>query len=65
MLGALDDKIAANERIAKAAFELAQSLGRAVLTSRDRLVQRTFGELGQLFDGPHATPTRRSDGPYF
>ncbi|GFG78459.1 hypothetical protein MPRG_17350 [Mycobacterium paragordonae] len=65
VLGALDDKIAANERIAKAAFELAQSLGRAVLTSRDRLVQRTFGELGQLFDGPHATPTRRSDGPYF
>ena len=25
----------------------------------------TFGSLGQLFDGPHATPTRRSEGPYF
>jgi type I restriction enzyme S subunit len=25
----------------------------------------TFGELGEFFDGPHATPTRRSDGPYF
>src|SRR2546429_9978027 len=23
------------------------------------------GELGQIFDGPHATPTRRSEGPYF
>lgn len=25
----------------------------------------TIAGLGQLFDGPHATPTRRSDGPYF
>lgn len=25
----------------------------------------TWGDLGQLFDGPHATPTRREDGPYF
>jgi len=24
-----------------------------------------FGDLGQLFDGPHATPTRQSQGPYF
>lgn len=25
----------------------------------------TFGDLGHLFDGPHATPTRRKEGPYF
>jgi type I restriction enzyme S subunit len=25
----------------------------------------TFGDLGQIFDGPHATPERRSSGPYF
>jgi type I restriction enzyme, S subunit len=25
----------------------------------------TIGDLGELFDGPHATPTRRSEGPYF
>jgi type I restriction enzyme S subunit len=24
-----------------------------------------FGDLGHLFDGPHATPTRQSQGPYF
>jgi type I restriction enzyme S subunit len=29
------------------------------------LIQKKFGALGDLFDGPHATPTRRSDGPYF
>jgi type I restriction enzyme S subunit len=25
----------------------------------------TFGELGQLFDGPHATPNRTDRGPFF
>jgi type I restriction enzyme, S subunit len=25
----------------------------------------TFGDLGQIFDGPHATPERKSSGPYF
>ncbi len=25
----------------------------------------TLGDLGQLFDGPHATPTRIAEGPYF
>lgn len=25
----------------------------------------TFGDLGQLFDGPHATPKRMDSGPYF
>ncbi|GAA2197079.1 restriction endonuclease subunit S [Sinomonas flava] len=30
----------------------------------DRLAT-TWGEIGELFDGPHATPKRMSDGPYF
>ena len=25
----------------------------------------TIGEIGTLYDGPHATPTRRTEGPYF
>lgn len=29
------------------------------------MIPTTFGQLGALFDGPHATPTRRDDGPYF
>ena len=28
-------------------------------------VNITFGELGELFDGPHATPKRTDVGPYF
>ncbi|OBH30754.1 hypothetical protein A5692_18755 [Mycobacterium sp. E342] len=29
------------------------------------LCSMKFGDLGELFDGPHATPTRRAEGPYF
>lgn len=29
------------------------------------LIRTKVGALGDLFDGPHATPTRRSTGPYF
>lgn len=29
------------------------------------LQSMTWGDLGQLFDGPHATPKRMSEGPYF
>ncbi|MFD6175864.1 MULTISPECIES: restriction endonuclease subunit S [unclassified Isoptericola] len=29
------------------------------------LVEMSFGDLGDLFDGPHATPVRRQSGPYF
>lgn len=32
------------------------------MTDRSNL---TFGELGELFDGPHATPKREDTGPYF
>jgi type I restriction enzyme, S subunit len=28
-------------------------------------VEMAFGDLGDLFDGPHATPVRRETGPYF
>jgi type I restriction enzyme, S subunit len=31
----------------------------------DDLLRMTFGDLGSLFDGPHATPTRRAEGPFF
>lgn len=65
MLGALDDKIAASERSAQTAFDLAQSMVRMTIDASAGLVQKRFGDLGQLFDGPHATPTRLSSGPYF
>ncbi|MEU6831033.1 restriction endonuclease subunit S [Nocardia beijingensis] len=29
------------------------------------LLRMNFGDLGSIFDGPHATPTRRTEGPFF
>lgn len=29
------------------------------------MTRMTWSDLGELFDGPHATPTRQSHGPYF
>lgn len=28
-------------------------------------IRTTVGQLGELFDGPHATPVRRDEGPFF
>jgi type I restriction enzyme S subunit len=66
VLGALDDKVAANERVGNVAMKLSHSLVLRVIGSTGtELIRTNFGELGELFDGPHATPTRRSEGPYF
>ncbi|ONM47294.1 hypothetical protein B0T44_08590 [Nocardia donostiensis] len=29
------------------------------------MLHTTFGNLGEIYDGPHATPTRLASGPYF
>jgi type I restriction enzyme S subunit len=69
VLGAMDAKIVVNERLARTAFELADSLFLDVMRSTDNRkperVRIRFGDLGKLFDGPHATPTRCAAGPYF
>ncbi len=66
VLTALDDKIASNERVARDAFALAHVMALGVIRSAGTALQiRKFGDLGELFDGPHATPTRCAEGPYF
>lgn len=67
VLGALDDKIDANEKSASIAFDLAHSMVLELLnrSSGAGSLPTTFGRLGGLFDGPHATPTRCTEGPYF
>lgn len=67
LLGALDDKIAATDKAAQVAFALAHSIVLEVLHTDNGMggMSTTFGLLGDLFDGPHATPTRCSEGPYF
>ena len=61
VLGALDDKIAVNGRIAAVSLELA----RASYISSSPSEQQTIGSLAQVFDGPHATPQKVADGPWF
>jgi type I restriction enzyme, S subunit len=69
VLSALDDQINANTRVSDAAFELAHLLALKAIQATgagtsDRVCTK-LGDLGDLFDGPHATPTRCAEGPYF
>lgn len=61
VLGALDDKIAVNERIAETALELAQA--RYALSPAT--AQTRIGDIATVFDGPHATPQKTQSGPWF
>ncbi|MFL4906033.1 hypothetical protein ACJ6WF_23365 [Streptomyces sp. MMS24-I2-30] len=61
ILGALDDKIAVNERIAAVSLELAKASYLSARPSEPRVI----GSLAQVFDGPHATPKKVAEGPWF
>ncbi|MEU5482822.1 hypothetical protein [Streptomyces mirabilis] len=61
VLGALDDKIAVNERIAETAMELAKARYSRVPAT----AQTTIREIAAVFDGPHATPVKTQHGPWF
>ena len=63
LLGALDDKIAVNDRIALASRELntLKYLRAVELGARSTQI----GEIAELFDGPHATPKKTESGPWF
>lgn len=61
VLGALDDKITVNERIAETAMDLAQArYALAPATAQTRI-----GDVAAVFDGPHATPQKTPHGPWF
>ncbi|WEO94643.1 restriction endonuclease subunit S [Streptomyces sp. FXJ1.172] len=62
LLGALDDKIAHNERIRETALNLASACYEAAGTSSE---PELIGDFADLFDGPHATPQKTQTGPWF
>ncbi|WP_284347707.1 restriction endonuclease subunit S [Streptomyces atroolivaceus] len=62
VLGALDDKIALNERIRQTALSLAGACYESVGIGNEPEV---LGDLAELFDGPHATPHKTPTGPWF
>lgn len=61
VLGALDDKIAVNERIAETALALAKA-HMGVVEYSDPLC---ISDVADVFDGPHATPKKTTEGPWF
>ncbi|BFO14202.1 hypothetical protein SHKM778_05900 [Streptomyces sp. KM77-8] len=62
VLGALDGKIAHNERMRDTALSLADAFYESSATSP---VPELIGDLAELFDGPHATPHKTETGPWF
>jgi len=63
VLRSLDEKIAVNNNIAKVARDLS-SLEYQLATQAGTATS-SVGDLAEIFDGPHATPTKTATGPYF
>ena len=63
VLGALDDKIAVNDRIVRASRKLiALEYTHAISSGAHSVI---IGKIASLFDGPHATPKKTDSGPWF
>ncbi|GHF31879.1 restriction endonuclease subunit S [Streptomyces griseoluteus] len=62
VLGALDDKIALNERIRETTLGLARACYEESGAGGEPEFIR---DLAELFDGPHATPQKTETGPWF
>jgi type I restriction enzyme S subunit len=63
LLGALDDKIAVNDRMVATSHELMTALYLEALSSGVR--PKKIGEIADVYDGPHATPAKTESGPWF
>lgn len=61
VLGALDDKIAINERICDTSIQIAK----VHFEAAGPTLSVPLGDVAAIFDGPHATPTKTENGPWF
>ncbi|MFE3628253.1 restriction endonuclease subunit S [Streptomyces goshikiensis] len=61
VLSALDEKILVNEKVRDTALRLAGALYAAKSTTEIK----PLGDVADIFDGPHATPTKTDAGPWF
>lgn len=64
MLGALDDKIAVNERILDTLSDLAMCRFKE-LSKLGGWGLKRISEVADVYDGPHATPRKTEAGPWF
>ncbi|GIH69235.1 restriction endonuclease subunit S [Sphaerimonospora thailandensis] len=65
VLGVLEKKMTVNGHIASTSLGLAAIGFSAVMQKDQSTVTLTIGEAADVFDGPHATPTKTEDGPWF
>jgi type I restriction enzyme S subunit len=63
LLGALDDKVAANRSCVRIAHQLME-LHFQMAMSKESVATR-IGDVAAVFDGPHATPEKTTSGPWF
>lgn len=62
-LGALDDKITVNKKVAVNCNELMTAL--YARASIQGVMRASIGKVADVFDGPHATPRKTESGPWF
>jgi type I restriction enzyme S subunit len=65
VLGSLDDKIAVNQQIVNTVLKIARLRYAEVLADLANTGQCRIGDVTDVFDGPHATPKKTNDGPWF
>jgi type I restriction enzyme S subunit len=65
VLGALDDKTAVNERIADTTLELGKLCYERSYINSSGIREFSIGDVADIFDGPHATPRKTIEGPWF
>lgn len=64
-LGALDDKIAVNDRITDTSLTLAHLHYANTVANDAKVDQHRVSDVANVFDGPHATPKKTENGPWF
>lgn len=65
VLGALDDKIAVNGQILDTALEITRLRYAEIISDLPNTDHCRIGDVADVFDGPHATPKKTNDGPWF
>lgn len=65
MLGTLDSKVAVNEQIIDTSLEIARLRYAETIAALPVAGQCRIGDVADVFDGPHATPKKTNDGPWF
>jgi type I restriction enzyme, S subunit len=63
LLGALDDKIATNQKVANVSNDLMKTLYEDAISQG--VTTTSIRKAADVFDGPHATPHKTDSGPWF